>query len=114
MAAAPSRIQLDLNSPEFQEALFRLEAEELKQVVAALRRLRTLDWNGLYRHPGFRWERIETLRAADGATVYSIRLSQRIRAIGLRQGEWLRLVSLEAPTTPRAPTAPLGSSSAGS
>ena len=44
MAAAGSRLRLDLNSPEFQDVFFRLEAEDLKQVVASLRRLRDMDW----------------------------------------------------------------------
>ncbi|HMD30769.1 MAG TPA: hypothetical protein VKG84_02585 [Candidatus Acidoferrales bacterium] len=94
MGAAPSRVRLDLNSPEFQDVLFRLEIAELKQVVASLRRLRELDWNTLYRHSGFHWEAIEHLRAPNGATVHSIRLSQRMRALGYRDGEFLRLISL--------------------
>ena len=94
MAAAGNRIRLDLNSPEFQEVFFRLEADALKQVVASLRRLRDLDWNSLYRHKGFRWEAIEHLKAANGAKVSSLRLSQRIRAVAFRDGDFLRLVSL--------------------
>ena len=94
MAAAPSRVRLDLNSPEFQEIFFRLESTELKQVAAALRRLRELDWNTLYRHPGFHWEAIEHLRAPNGAAVHSLRLSEKIRALAYRDGEFLRLVSL--------------------
>ena len=94
MAAAPSRVRLDLNSPEFQEVLFRLESAELKQVVASLRRLRELDWNTLYRHSGFHWEAIEHLRAPNSAAVHSLRLGQRIRALGYRDGEFLRLISL--------------------
>jgi len=94
VGAAPSRVRLDLNSPEFQDVLFRLEIAELKQVVASLRRLRELDWNTLYRHSGFHWEAIEHLRAPNGATVHSIRLSQRMRALGYRDGEFLRLISL--------------------
>lgn len=94
MAAAEQRIRLDLNSPEFQDVFFRLQPEELKQVMSALRRLRELDWNGLYRHPGFRWEAIEHLRVEGGGKVYSLRLSQRIRAVGFRDGDFLRLVSL--------------------
>ncbi len=96
MAAAGSRIRLDLNSPEFQDVFFRLEADDLKQVVASLRRLRDLDWNGLYRHTGFRWEAIEHLTAPNGAKVHSLRLSQRIRAVAFRDGDFLRLVSLHA------------------
>ena len=94
MVAAGSRVRLDLNSPDFQEVFFRLEPGELKQVVAALRRLHELDWNTLYRHTGFRWEAIEHLEAPGGATVYSLRLSQKVRAIAYRDGDFLRLLSL--------------------
>jgi hypothetical protein len=94
VAVAPSRVRLDLNSPEFQDVFFRLELAESKQVVASLRRLRELDWTGLYRHTGFRWEAIEHLRAPNGAKVYSLRLSQRVRAVAYRDGDFLRLISL--------------------
>ena len=93
MAAGDNRIRLDLNSPEFQHVFFRLETAELKQVAAALSRLRALDWSMLYRHPGFHWEAIEHLRAPNGSKVHSIRLSQRIRALGYRDGDFLRLIS---------------------
>jgi hypothetical protein len=91
---AAERIRLDLNSPEFQEVFFRLQGDELKQVVTSLRRLRELDWSTLYRHTGFRWEAIEHLRAPNAAKVYSLRLSQRVRAVGYRDGDFLRLLSL--------------------
>jgi hypothetical protein len=94
VAAAGSRIRLDLNSPEFQDVFFRLQADELKQIIASLGRLRELDWNSLYQHTGFRWEAIEHLKAPNGAKVYSLRLSQRIRAVAFRDGDFLRLVSL--------------------
>ena len=92
--AAASRVRLDLNSPEFQDELFRLPVADLKQVVASLARLRELDWNTLYRHTGFQWELIGHLKGPGGAQVYSLRLSQKIRAIGYRDGDLLRLVSL--------------------
>jgi len=94
VAAGGSRVRLDLNSPEFQEILFRLESAELKQVVASLRRLRELDWNSLYKHTGFHWEAIEHLRAPNGAKVHSLRLGQRIRALAYRDGDLLRMLSL--------------------
>jgi hypothetical protein len=94
VAAVGSCIRLDLNSPEFLDVFFGLEATELKQVVASLGRLRELDWNTLYRHTGFRWEAIDHLKAPNGATVYSLRLSQRVRAVAFRDGEFLRLISL--------------------
>ena len=94
MAAAASRVRLDLNSPEFQKVFFRLELAELKQVVASLRRLRELDWHMVYRHPGFRWEAIEHLQGPNRTKVYSLRLSQKVRAVAYRDGEFLRLISL--------------------
>lgn len=94
MSATANRLRLDLNSPEFQDVLFRLQADELKQVIGSLRRLRELDWNTLYRHTGFHWEAIEHFKAPNGAKVYSLRLSQRIRALAFREGDFLRFLSL--------------------
>jgi hypothetical protein len=92
--ADKDRIRLDLNSPEFQAVFFRLEPDDLKQVVTALRRIRELDSNTLCRHTDFRWEALEHLKSADGRKIYSLRLSQRIRAIAVRDGNFLRLISL--------------------
>jgi hypothetical protein len=94
VAAAHSRVRLDVNSPEFQDVLFQLESAELKEVIASLRRLSRLEWNALYRHAGFHWEAIEHLRAPNGANIHSLRLSQRIRALAYRDGGFLRLLSL--------------------
>lgn len=92
--AAGSKVRLDLNSPEFQDVFFRLAVPDLKQVVASLGRLRELDWNALYRHTGYQWEHIGHLKGPGAAKVYSLRLSQKIRAIGYRDGDFLRVVSL--------------------
>ena len=93
MAGAGNRVRLDLNSAEFQDVFFRLELAELKQ-VASLRRLRELDWDTVYRYPGFRWEAIVHLGAPNRAKMYSLRLSQKVRAIAYRDGDFLRLISL--------------------
>lgn len=94
MPGARSRIRLDLNSPEFQGVFFGLQSEDLKQVVSSLRRLRELDWNSFYQHTGFRWEAIEHLKAPGGSQVHSLRLGQRMRAVAVRDGDFLRLISL--------------------
>ena len=94
MAAGASRALLDLNSPEFQDVFSRLETAELKQVVASLRRLSELDWATIYRHTGFQWEAIKHLKAPNGTGVYSLRLSQRVRALAFRDGDFLRFISL--------------------
>jgi hypothetical protein len=92
--AAGSQVRLDLNSPEFQDVLFRLEISELKQVVASLQRLRGLDWNALYRHTGFKWEAIRHIHTPSGAAAYSLRLGEKMRAIAYRDGQFLRIISL--------------------
>lgn len=94
MAAGSDRVRLDLNSPEFQSVFFRLELSELKQVVASLGRLRELEWNAVYRHPGFKWEAIAHIRTPNGATAHSLRLSGKIRAVAYRDGDFLRIISL--------------------
>ena len=94
MAAGSSRVRLDLNSPEFQDVFFRLEASDLKRVVGSLRRLRELDWNTLYRHTGFNWDAVRHIPTPNGATAYSLRLSEKIRAIAYRDGVFLRIISL--------------------
>jgi hypothetical protein len=91
----PQRVRLDLNSPSFLEVFLRLERQELAQVAKALDRLRNLEWNNAYQGSGFNWEAIERLKAPDGATtIYSIRLSQKIRALVYRDGEFMRFISL--------------------
>ena len=94
MPARSSRVLLDLNSPAFQETLFSLELPELRQVFGSLRRLRDQGWQAVYSHTGFQWEAIDHIQTPNGSRAYSIRLSQRIRAIAYREGDYLRLVSL--------------------
>ena len=94
MPDGANRVRLDLNSPEFLDVFFSLDLSELKQVVGSLRRLQGLDWNALYRHTGFNWEAIRHIRTPGEATAYSLRLSEKIRAIAYRDGEFLRIISL--------------------
>ena len=94
MCSGAKRVRLDLNSPEFQDVFFRLEIVELKQVVASLRRLSELDWSAIYRHTGFQWEAIKHLKAPNGAGVCSLRLSQKVRALAFREGDFLRFLSV--------------------
>lgn len=94
MAEASSRVRLDLNSSEFLDVFLRLETAELKQVVASLARIRKLDWQTLYQHRGLKWEAIDHVVTPTGAKAHSVRLSQKVRAIVYRDGEFLAFVSL--------------------
>jgi hypothetical protein len=96
MAKKPSqRVRLDLNSPEFLEVFLQLGIADLAQVAGCLDQIRKLDWTNVYASRGLRWEAIEHLKAPDGkSTVYSVRLSQKIRGLAFREGEFMRFVSL--------------------
>jgi hypothetical protein len=95
MAKPAQRLRLDLNSPEFLEVFLRLESAELAQVAGSLDRIRRLDWSSVHASKGLRWEAIEHLKAPDGkSTVYSVRLSHKIRGLAFREGEFMRFISL--------------------
>jgi hypothetical protein len=94
VAPRNNRVRLDLNNSEFQDGFFSLEVAELKQVVTSLRRLRGMEWDLVYSYPGLNWEAVDHIRTPTGAKAYSIRLSRRVRAIGYRDGDFLRLISL--------------------
>jgi hypothetical protein len=91
----PRRVRLDLNSPEFLEVFLRLNSVELAQVAGSLDRIRKLDWSNVYASKGLHWEAIDHMKAPDGkASVYSVRLSQKIRALAFRDGDFMRFISL--------------------
>ncbi len=96
MAKKPQQhVRLDLNSPEFLEVFLQLEGADLAQVTGSLAQIRKLDWSNVYASKGLRWEAISHLRAPDGkSAVYSVRLSQKIRGLAFREGEFMRFISL--------------------
>jgi hypothetical protein len=71
-----------------------LERPEALAVLATLRRIRQLDWNQLYRDRGLRWEAILSRTGPAGQRLYSLRVTRRVRAVGYRDGDFLRLPSL--------------------
>jgi hypothetical protein len=62
-------------------------------VVEVLSRLRRLAWDQVYRSAGLKWEKIGRF-APDGSALYSLRITRKARAVGYRDGDYLRLVSL--------------------
>jgi hypothetical protein len=88
------RLRLDLNNPVFQRQLFALEARQQRAVLTSLRKLSQMTWDQVYRDPGLRWEAIVSKPGPHGGRLYSLRLGRGFRAVGLRQEEWLRLLTL--------------------
>jgi hypothetical protein len=89
-----SRIVLDLNSPGFQDDWFALERQEFLAVSATLRKIRQLEWDQVYRDKGLHWEAVTSRTAPAGQRLYSLRITRRVRAVGYRDGNILRLLAL--------------------
>lgn len=83
-------MEFDLNQPAFQEDLLRLEKAELSAFFKTLRKLKALSWQEVYRDRGLRWESIKSL----GLEAYTLRVTQKCRAIVKREGDILRFISL--------------------
>ena len=87
-------IELDLNNPAFQDDLFELEKPELLALLKTLRKVRQLEWNDLYKDSGLNWEAIESRSGDDGERVYSIRITQKCRAVVQRSKSIMRFLEL--------------------
>jgi hypothetical protein len=87
-------VRLDLNNIEFQSALFDLQKPEQLAVLATLRKIASLSWDQVHRDKGLHWEAIHSRSGADGERLYSLRITQRCRAVAIREGEHLRLLSI--------------------
>jgi hypothetical protein len=85
---------LDLNNPVFQSAWFSLGRDEKLAVLSTLEKLLKLEWNEVYRDKGLRWEAIQSRIGPHGGRLYSLRVTQKMRAVGFRDGDHLRLLDL--------------------
>ena len=87
-------ILLDLNAASFQRDWFAMERDDAQAVLETLRKIRTLDWNQLYSDRGLRWELVESRSGSANQRLYSLRVTRKARAVGYRDGNVLRMVSL--------------------
>jgi hypothetical protein len=87
-------VRLDLNNIEFQSALFDLQKPEQLAVLATLRKIASVSWDQVHRDKGLHWEAIHSRSGPDGKRLYSLRITQRCRAVAMREGEYLRFLSI--------------------
>lgn len=87
-------IQLDLNNPVFQEDLFALEKEEAVRVIGTFQKIKKVTWKDVYKDKGLRWELVQSKVGPDNKRLYTIRVSQRFRALVYREGQFMRFLSL--------------------
>ena len=89
------KLQLDLNNEVFQENWLTLDKSERNRVTDALRKLRQLTWDQLYRDQGLKWEKVVSVKPPQGMdAVYTLRITQSRRATAYRDGNFLRFLTI--------------------
>ncbi len=90
-------VKIDLNNPEFQRTWVELEADEAERVRATFKKILKLTWQELYRDKGLHWGKIHSMPAPKGIdSIYSFRLSKSARGVGYRDGNFLRVLLVNA------------------
>ena len=89
-------VQLDLINPVFQQQWFALEKDYRVAVLNCCGMLTGQEWEAVYGDKGLRWELIQSRPGPGGERLYSIRISQKIRAVARRSGEFLEFLTLYA------------------
>ena len=90
------QLLLDLNNPVFQDDLFSLGKEEATRVFAALQKLKRLTWSEVHQDKGLRWELVQSKRGPGGMRLYTIRITDKIRALVFRDDQFMRFLSLHS------------------
>ena len=87
-------MKIDLNFPDFQKDLFKLEKKELYALIKTFRTLSRMDFDQLRSSPGLNLEQIKKTKTRKGNPIYSIRITRSFRAILSTDGDYLRYISL--------------------
>ena len=87
-------VLLDLNNPVFQDDLFELEKGDAIRILETLKKVRSLTWTAVYNDKGLRWELVQSRTGSGGQRLYTIRISQKFRALVFREGQYMRFLSL--------------------
>ena len=87
-------IKLDWNAPTFQRDLLALDKDGRHAVLNTLSRICQMDWDTLYRHSGLNWEAVKSQAGPQGGMLYSLRITQKMRLLCVRRGNYLHCISL--------------------
>ena len=91
------KVLLDLNNPTFQENLLNLQKPERHAALNTLDKIRKMNWNGLYKDRGLKWEKIHSNKLSEGIdAIYSLRITKSRRATAYRDGNFIRFLSITA------------------
>jgi hypothetical protein len=83
--------KLDLNDSDFQKDWFSLEKSDQLAVLKTLRKLLPLSWDQVYKDSGLKWE---LAREVQSERFYSIRITQKCRALVRHNNDFVVFVSL--------------------
>ena len=89
-------LELDLNNPAFQRGLVALEKAEAVALLKTLRKLLSLEWIEVQRDSGLKYELVHSVTGANGERAYTIRVTQKCRAVVLRSGNTMRFLALHS------------------
>jgi hypothetical protein len=87
-------LRIDLNFPDFQKDLFRLEKKDLYALIKTLKTLSKMDFDQLRSSSGLNLEQIKKTKTRKGNPIYSIRITRSFRALLSIEGDYLRFISL--------------------
>ena len=89
-----TKIKIDLNNLDFQKDLFSLQKNEQLSLIRTLKKINELTWDNLYKDQGLKCEAIVSKTTKSDQRIYSFRFSQKYRVLALRDGVYLRLLTL--------------------
>lgn len=88
-----NRVLLDLDQEVFQENWFALDKRE--RVTNALKKIRQLTWDQVYRDSGLKWEKVTSIDPPKGIdAIYTLRVTQSRRATAYRDGDFMRFLTI--------------------
>ena len=83
------KVQLDLNFQAFQQQFVLLDNENALALRNTLKKLLQLEWNQVYRDSGLNWELVQGQPKSAENRFYTIRITQKFRAVVSRDGAWM-------------------------
>lgn len=90
----PARVRLDLNNPVFQKDWFSLPKEEAERLRSALKQIAQMTWDQVYQSKGLHWEEILSKPGPHEQKMYTIRITDKFRAVVYRDQDFIRFLTL--------------------
>lgn len=89
-----TRARLDLNNPIFQKDWFSLPKEEAERFRSSLKQISQMTWDQVYQSKGLHWEEVTSKLGPNGQKLYTIRITDKFRAVVTRDQDFMRFLTL--------------------